>query len=137
METKLHNPSKTQIAKFAASYSFYNIDCMCNGARGRSGGILLLWNNCTCKIDIIDMDFNYIDAIVTNNNDNTSWRATGLYGYPQHHNKHLTCDLNIGGFFLVILTWFLLAGKNMGATLLIIILLPGSDPLSLCVVCRI
>ncbi|PNX96792.1 ribonuclease H, partial [Trifolium pratense] len=21
------------------------------------------------------------------------WRATGIYGYPQHQNKHLTCDL--------------------------------------------
>jgi exonuclease III len=93
METKLHNPSQTQIAKFAASYNFYNIDCICNGVRGRSGGILLLLNNCTCQIDIMDSEFNYIDVIVTNLNGNTKWRATGLYGYPQHQNKHLTCDL--------------------------------------------
>jgi exonuclease III len=93
METKLHNPSKTHIAKFAASYGFYNINCMCNGTRGRSGGLLLLWNDCTCHVDIMDMDFNYIDVSVTNINDNSKWRATGLYGYPQHQNKYLTCDL--------------------------------------------
>jgi hypothetical protein len=93
METKLHNISDKFKAKFDVSYSIYTIDCILNGERSRAGGILLLWNHCTCLVDIKDVNFNYIDALVTNISNNMQWRATGVYGYPQNHNKHLTCDL--------------------------------------------
>ncbi|GAU51865.1 hypothetical protein TSUD_416490 [Trifolium subterraneum] len=66
METKKHKASNTIMDKFAATYNLYSVDY------------------------IIDMDFNYIDFIVTNTNNANQWRGTGIYGYPQHHNKHLT-----------------------------------------------
>jgi exonuclease III len=93
METKLHNITDKFKAKFAVSYNIFSIDCILNGDRGRSGGIIMLWNHCTCHVDIKDVNFNYIDALVTNNSNNLQWGATGMYGYPQNHNKHLTCEL--------------------------------------------
>jgi exonuclease III len=93
METKLHNLSPQFKAKFAATYSLFFVNCALNGTRGRSGGLLLLWNNCTCHVDINNMDFNYIDCLITNTSSSAQWHASGVYGYPQHHNKHLTCEL--------------------------------------------
>jgi hypothetical protein len=93
METKLHNITDKFKAKFAASYNIYVIDYILNGERGRSGGILFLWNYCTCHVEIKDVNSNYINALVTNISNQMQWRATGVYGYPQHHNKHLTCEL--------------------------------------------
>ncbi|PNX85343.1 hypothetical protein L195_g041411 [Trifolium pratense] len=93
METKLHNISPQFKNNFAASYSFYHVDCTLNGDKGRSGGLILLWNNYSCNVDIKDVDFNYIDMLVTNLSNSVQWRATGVYGYPKHQHKHLTCDL--------------------------------------------
>jgi exonuclease III len=93
MDTKLNNIPARFKDKFAASYSFYSIDCSSNWGRGKSGGIILLRDPCICNIDIIDIDFNYVDVIVTNCSDSMQWRVTGVYGYPQHQNKHLTCRL--------------------------------------------
>ncbi|XP_045797508.1 uncharacterized protein LOC123891638 [Trifolium pratense] len=93
METKLHNISPQFTNNFAASYSFYHVDCTLNGDKGRSGGLILLWNNYSCNVDIKDVDFNYIDMLVTNLSNSVQWRATGVYGYPKHQHKHLTCDL--------------------------------------------
>jgi exonuclease III len=93
METKLHNITDKFKAKFAASYNIYVIDYILNGERGRSGEILFLWNYCTCHVEIKDVNSNYINALVTNISNQMQWRATGVYGYPQHHNKHLTCEL--------------------------------------------
>jgi exonuclease III len=93
METKKHNITPQFKATFAATYSFFSIDCIVNGDRGRSGGLILLWNHCNCQVDIIDNDFNYIDMTITNTSTNIKWRATDLYGYPQNHNKHLTRSL--------------------------------------------
>jgi hypothetical protein len=39
----------------------------------------------------MDEDFNYFDMQIIYNN--VQWRATGVYGYPQSHNKLLTCNL--------------------------------------------
>ncbi|XP_045831361.1 uncharacterized protein LOC123922706 [Trifolium pratense] len=93
METKMHNISPHFKNQFAATYSILHVNCTENGENGKAGGLILLWNNCTCQIDIMDMNFNYIDMHVTNLNTSMQWRATGIYGYPQHHNKHLTCEL--------------------------------------------
>jgi exonuclease III len=93
METKTQHVQSHFKDKFAASYSFISFDCIVNGTTGRSGGIMMLWDPCTCVIDINKMEFNYIDVSITNLPSNTHWRATGVYGYPKHHEKHLTCDL--------------------------------------------
>jgi exonuclease III len=69
METKLHTLSERFKAKFAATYSMFSIDCTLNGERGKSGGILLMWDKCTCNIDILNMDYNYIDFAITNTAD--------------------------------------------------------------------
>jgi exonuclease III len=93
METKLHNLADKFKDKFAATYIIFSIDCTLNGDRGKSGGLILMWDNCTCSVEFINMDFNYIDFIVTNLTNSVQWRATGVYGQPQHQNKHLTCSL--------------------------------------------
>jgi hypothetical protein len=41
----------------------------------------------------MDCDLNYSDVLISTAYDTDKWRATGIYGYPQHHNKHLTCRL--------------------------------------------
>jgi hypothetical protein len=93
METKLTGiPCKLK-AKFAASYSYFNIDCITTGTKGKAGGLLLLWNNCTCLIDIMDIDLNYIDFLTTNLSNSMKWRTTGVYGYSKQHQKYMTCDL--------------------------------------------
>ncbi|XP_045831384.1 uncharacterized protein LOC123922735 [Trifolium pratense] len=93
METKLHNISPNFKNNFAVTYSIYSVDCIITEGNGKSGGLILLWNNCTCNIEIKDMNFNYIDMLVTNLSNSIQWRATGIYGYPQHQHKNLTCDL--------------------------------------------
>jgi hypothetical protein len=91
METKTHHVQSQFKDKFAASYNFISFNCIVNGTTGISGGIMLLWD--PCAIDINNMEFNYIDVSVTNLSSNVHWRATGVYGYPKHHEKHITCDL--------------------------------------------
>jgi hypothetical protein len=93
METKLHNMFDKFKSKFDSSYSLYVIDCTLNGDRGKACGILFLWNHCTCHVEIKDVNSNYINVLVTNISNHMQCRATGVYGYPQHHNKHLMCDL--------------------------------------------
>jgi hypothetical protein len=67
METKLHNIQNNLKDKLAAvTYNMKSIDCSLNGNRGRSGGIILLWDPCTCNIEFNNMDFNYIDILITN-----------------------------------------------------------------------
>jgi hypothetical protein len=91
MEPKTHHVQSQFKDKFAASYNFISFNCIVNGTTGISGGIMLLWD--PCAIDINNMEFNYIDVSVTNLSSNVHWRATGVYGYPKHHEKHITCDL--------------------------------------------
>jgi hypothetical protein len=42
---------------------------------------------------IIGFNDNMIDYYVHCDLPNKKWRATGIYGYPKHNQKHLTCDL--------------------------------------------
>jgi exonuclease III len=58
---------------------------------GKSGGLIFLWNP-IFKVEIKMHDFFYIDALITSSIDNTAWRCSGIYGFPQHQNKFLTCD---------------------------------------------
>jgi exonuclease III len=92
METKLLNSNFNFISNVGDTYSVKAINCSTSGG-GKAGGIALLWNHCTTDVDIINFDFNYIDVLISTANDPTKWRATGIYGYPQHNNKYLTCRL--------------------------------------------
>jgi len=71
-------------------YKSFIVDCSTTGG-GKSGGIISLWNP-SFDVDIKMFDSYYIDAIISSSLDNTSWRCARIYGFPQHHNKFLTCD---------------------------------------------
>jgi hypothetical protein len=92
METKLLNSNFAFITNSFDMYSVNSINCSTIGG-GKAGGIALLWNNCTVLVDIINSDFNYFDFLISSVTETTKWRATGIYGYPQQHNKTLTCKL--------------------------------------------
>jgi hypothetical protein len=68
------------------------VNCSTTGG-GKAGGIALLWNHCTIMIDIINFDFNYFDVLISTESEPNNWRASEIYGYPQQHNKLLTCRL--------------------------------------------
>jgi hypothetical protein len=86
METKLLNSNFKFIPNVGDTYSVKAINCSTSGG-GKAGGIALLWNHCTTVVDIINFDFNYIDVLISTADNTTKWRATGIYGYPQQHNK--------------------------------------------------
>jgi ribonuclease HI len=44
-------------------------------------------------LDIISHNERYIDCYIDSSPNITGWRATGLYGYSSHHQKHQTCNL--------------------------------------------
>jgi hypothetical protein len=74
------------------TYSVNAFNCSTIGG-GKAGGIALIWNHCNIVIDIINSNFNYFDVLLSTVSEPTKWRATGIYGYPQQQNKHLTCRL--------------------------------------------
>jgi hypothetical protein len=92
METKLVNSNFAFITNNFDMYSVSSINCSTTG-EGKAGGIALLWNNCTIMVDIINSDFNYFDILISTVTETNKWRATGIYGYPHHQNKFLTCKL--------------------------------------------
>jgi exonuclease III len=92
METKLVNSNFQFITNHFESYSARSVNCTTSGG-GKAGGTALIWNHCTIMIDIINFDFNYFDVLISTESDPNKWRATGIYGYPQHQNKLLTCRL--------------------------------------------
>jgi hypothetical protein len=92
METKLTNSNFSFLNSISDTYRVNSINCSTSGG-GRAGGIALIWNHCNITVDIMDSDFNYFDVLISTATDPIKWRATGIYGYPQHHNKYLTCRL--------------------------------------------
>jgi exonuclease III len=67
------------------------VDCTMSHSN-RSGGLAMLWSN-NIILTIVGYNNNMIDCYIESNEDSFSWRATGIYGFPQHDNKALTCDL--------------------------------------------
>jgi exonuclease III len=64
----------------------------CNISNGnRSGGLALIWNN-SVTINILNFNKMIIDMYITACNTNNQWFATGFYGSPYQHSKHLTCN---------------------------------------------
>jgi exonuclease III len=92
METKLLENQFHFLNSYKDHYSSHTINCSVTGG-GRAGGLALIWNHCTVNLEIMNFDFNYIDVSIHNSINNQSWRATGIYGYPQAQNKYLTCQL--------------------------------------------
>jgi hypothetical protein len=52
----------------------------------------MLWSK-NVNLNIIGYNNNMIDCYIVCDNDSNNWRATGIYGFPNQNNKHLTCDL--------------------------------------------
>jgi hypothetical protein len=52
----------------------------------------MLWTS-DVNLNIIGYNENMIDCYVDCDNINNRWRATGIYGYPKHHQKTMTCEL--------------------------------------------
>jgi hypothetical protein len=92
METKLTHSNFSFLNSISDTYSVSSINCSTTGG-GRAGGIALIWNHCNIIVDIMDSDFNYFDVLISTVSNPNKWRATGIYGYPQQHNKYLTCRL--------------------------------------------
>ncbi|KAL8503341.1 hypothetical protein ACS0TY_022178 [Phlomoides rotata] len=84
-ETKVCNRIGCQWAR-NLNYS----GCFCVDPKGRSGGLLLMWND---KVDIHLRSFSpgHIDCTVSFNGLN--WRFTGFYGNPAQHLRHLSWEL--------------------------------------------
>jgi len=66
------------------------VDCSLNKGH-RSGGLVILWS-VVIQVVIIQSNKMLIDTYITSSNFNTSWYATGMYGYPITSKKHLTCN---------------------------------------------
>jgi exonuclease III len=72
------------------SNHFY-VDCTMS-SRNRSGGLAMLWSN-NVNLNIVGYNNNMIDCYIMCDNGRNNWRATDIYGFPNHDNKTLTCDL--------------------------------------------
>jgi hypothetical protein len=92
METKLLENQYLFLNSYKDTYSAHTINCSISG-EGRAGGLAAIWNHCTINLNINTYDLNYIDMLISTPLIPNAWRATGLYGYPQSHNKFLTCQL--------------------------------------------
>jgi exonuclease III len=91
-ETKLQKSDFLLKSKsFGNTFSNFVVDCTIS-PRNRSGGLALFWSN-NVNITIIGYNNNMIDCYVESANNGNYWRATGIYGFPQHANKTNTCDL--------------------------------------------
>lgn len=93
METKLNNTDRKAKSSLACGplSNVFLIDC--NMSQGhRSRGLAILWNN-VIIFDIIHFNKMFVDLYITSSNNNFSWFASGIYGYPQHSQKYLTCEL--------------------------------------------
>jgi exonuclease III len=71
--------------------NLFVVDCNIT-QNNRRGGLAMMWAN-NVNLQIIGNNENMIDCYVVCGNIESSWRATGFYGYPKNHQKALTCDL--------------------------------------------
>jgi len=95
METKKLKYKSSTLCNIGDLNGNFFVDCSTSGG-GKAGGLGLLWNKESVNIDIKGFDFHYIDVFVSAHTPNSpTWRATDIYGYPQNHNKFLTCNLII------------------------------------------
>jgi exonuclease III len=92
METRLKAKDK-KVKSCLVSNSLRNhfiVDCtFVNGHI--FGGLALMWSN-DVTLTILNSNKNHIDMYITSCNLHTSWFVTGMYGFPYHSQKHLTCS---------------------------------------------
>ncbi|XP_050222303.1 uncharacterized protein LOC126672395 [Mercurialis annua] len=87
MESRLY---LFELSFFKFSFSCYNYFVV--DARGRSGGLILMWKK-DVDINIASYSQNHIDFEYNCLNDGLKWRGTGVYGWPEAGSRGLTWDL--------------------------------------------
>ncbi|XP_021743477.1 uncharacterized protein LOC110709569 [Chenopodium quinoa] len=60
---------------------------------GLAGGLGLWWRN--IKVSVVSFSRNHIAVDILDDNDDITWRAVGVYGWPENNNKHKTWLLMI------------------------------------------
>jgi exonuclease III len=93
METKYLNLDFQKKLKITGDTypNSYIVDCI-TSTNNRSGGLCMLWSK-NVNLNIIAYNERYIDCYVDVSDNDTGWRATGIYGFSCHHQKPETCNL--------------------------------------------
>ncbi|XP_021725132.1 uncharacterized protein LOC110692446 [Chenopodium quinoa] len=63
-------------------------DGICVSSRGNSGGMGFWWRD--VKVNVSSYSIHHFIVDVCDHENNPSWRAVGVYGWPEQENKHLT-----------------------------------------------
>ncbi|CAN0926286.1 hypothetical protein LINGRAHAP2_LOCUS35258 [Linum grandiflorum] len=84
--------------------------CFSVAARGRSGGICMLWR-AKNNLNLVGFTDNFIDTIVQDG-DGGSFRLTGFYGYPERERRSASWDLLRGLGTNVNTQWCVLGDFN-------------------------
>ncbi|KAJ8438338.1 hypothetical protein Cgig2_013386 [Carnegiea gigantea] len=95
-----HSPSLVSLSKIKHSSleiemikkKFRNFDGVAADARSHSGGVALLWKK-GLDVSLISISLNHVDVTAKNIGSPSEWHFTGIYEYPETHNKNKTCDL--------------------------------------------
>jgi len=61
-------------------------------SRGRAGGLALFWEK-SVKLNLCSFSGHHMDANICWEDDAEEWRFTGVYGWPESHNKSKTAAL--------------------------------------------
>ena len=61
-------------------------------ARGRSGGVAMLWTK-GLDVTLLSMSLNHVDIAMKRVGVLNKWHFTGIYGWPESHNKERTCSM--------------------------------------------
>ncbi|KAL8525789.1 hypothetical protein ACS0TY_015142 [Phlomoides rotata] len=64
--------------------------CFCVDPRGRSGGLIIMWNE-SVSVSLRSYSNGHIDCSIQDYN--SSWRFTGFYGNPAHQLRKFSWDL--------------------------------------------
>lgn len=87
METNIGRGNSDRIRRRFTGYNIFLVDAI-----GKSGGLALLWKK-DIKVNITSYSSNCINFYVEADGGGVLWRASGIYGWPEGVNKHLTWKL--------------------------------------------
>jgi len=80
METKKLKNKCSCLNYLGDQYESFIVDCPSSGG-GKSGGLIFLWN-LVFNVKIKMHDLFYIDTVISYSTNNSCWRCTDMYGYP-------------------------------------------------------
>ncbi|XP_057426036.1 uncharacterized protein LOC130719424 [Lotus japonicus] len=98
MERKRKDHEMNRWQGLAGMTNIISVSCEGDGCR-RAGGVAFLWKN-DVNVSLLSHSLNHMDFIISLKDGSLSWRATGIYGYPEQNRKRLTWDLlrTLAGF---------------------------------------